>query len=175
MVFDKELRWKEHVQQAVKRATQVNIALGGIRHLRPEQMRQLYQACVVPIVDYASTVWHNPLKDKTHLRALGTVQRTALIRVLSAFKTVSTAALEIESFTLPTHLRMKQCAEIVTARLCTLPWKQSTQRRNRHGRHQPLQKSTSNQTGTKPKRKHLPDRKQPASRSSPMHQDNTTT
>ncbi|CEL11943.1 Putative Reverse transcriptase [Aspergillus calidoustus] len=121
VIFDKELRWKEHVQQAVKRATQVNVALGGLRHLRPEQMRQPYQACVVPIVDYTSTVWHNQLKDKTHLRTLGTVQRTALIRVLSAFKTVSTAALEIESFTLPTHLRMKQRAQIVAARLCTLP------------------------------------------------------
>ena len=34
------------MQQAVKRATRVNIALGGLRYLRPEQMRQLYQACV---------------------------------------------------------------------------------------------------------------------------------
>ena len=67
-------------------------------------MRQLYQACVVPIMDYASTVWHNPLKDKIHLRTLETVQQTTLIHVLSAFKTVSTAALEIESFMLPTHL-----------------------------------------------------------------------
>ena len=85
VIFDQELRWKQHVQQAVKRATKVNIAVGGLRHLRPAQMRQLYQACVTPVVDYASTVWHNPLKDKTHLRVLGTVQRAALIRILSAF------------------------------------------------------------------------------------------
>ena len=121
VVFNKELQWKEHVQQAVKRATQVNIALGGIRHLRPEQMRQLYQACVVPIVDYTSTVWHNPLKNKTHLRTLGTVQQTALIHILSAFKTVSTAALEVESSMLPTHLQLKQHTQLVTARLSMLP------------------------------------------------------
>jgi ribonuclease HI len=121
VIFDKELRWKEHVQQAVKRATQVNLSLGGLRHLRPEQMRQLYQACVIPIVDYASSVWHNPLRDKIHLRTLGTVQRTALIRILSSFKTVSTIALEVESHTLPTHLRLKQRAQIVAARLSTLP------------------------------------------------------
>jgi hypothetical protein len=66
---------EKNIQQAVKRA-KVNIAL-----VRPEQMRQLYQACVVPVVDYASTVWHNPLKDKTHLRNLGTIQWTALIRI----------------------------------------------------------------------------------------------
>src|SRR5699024_6686248 len=121
VIFDKEMRWKEHVQQAVKRATRVNIALGGLRHLRPEQMRQLYQACVAPIVDYASAVWHNPLKDKTHLRSLRTVQRTALIRILSAFKTASTTALEVESHMLPTHLRLKQRAQILAARLSTLP------------------------------------------------------
>jgi hypothetical protein len=121
VVFDKEMRWKEHVQQAVKRATQVNITLGGLRHLRPEQMRQLYQACVTPIVDYASTVWHNRLRDKTHLKTLGTVQRAALIRIVSAFKTVSTAALEVESHILPTHLRLKRRAQVVAACLSTLP------------------------------------------------------
>lgn len=84
-------------------------------------MRQLYQACVAPIVDYASTVWHNPLKDKTHLRSLRTVQRTALIRILSAFKTASATALEIESYMLPTHLRLKHRAQILAARLSTLP------------------------------------------------------
>ncbi|CEL10491.1 Putative Reverse transcriptase [Aspergillus calidoustus] len=121
VIFDKEMRWKEHVQQAVKRATRVNITLGGLRHLRPEQMRQLYQACVTPIVDYASTVWHKPLRDKIHLRTLGTVQRTALIRILSAFRTVSTPALEAEAHILPTHLRLKQRAQIVAACLSTLP------------------------------------------------------
>jgi hypothetical protein len=61
VVFDQELRWKYHIQQAVKRATKTTIALCGLRHLRPEQMRQLYQACITPVVDYASTVWDEPL------------------------------------------------------------------------------------------------------------------
>jgi len=30
VIFDQELRWKEHVQQAIKRATKVAIALAGI-------------------------------------------------------------------------------------------------------------------------------------------------
>ncbi|KAF4228839.1 hypothetical protein CNMCM8980_000121 [Aspergillus fumigatiaffinis] len=121
VIFDRELRWKEHVQQVIKRATKVNIALGGLRHLRPEQMRQLYQACVVPVVDYASAVWHNPLRDRTLLRQLATVQRTALTRILSAFRTVSTQALEVESYTLPTRLRLKQRSQIVAACLSTVP------------------------------------------------------
>ncbi|CEJ55656.1 hypothetical protein PMG11_01904 [Penicillium brasilianum] len=121
VMFDQELRWKEHVQQAIKRATKVTIALSGLRHLRPEQMRQLYQACVTPIVDYASTVWHDPLRDKTHLRQLNTIQRASLIRILSAFRTVATATLEVEAYILPTHLRLRHRAQRTITRLHTLP------------------------------------------------------
>jgi ribonuclease HI len=121
VVFDQESRWKDHVQQAVKRATKTTIALCGLRYLRPEQMRQLYQACITPVVDYASTVWHDPLRDKTHLRHLNTVQRTPLIRILSAFRTVATATLEVEAHVLPTHLRLRHRAQRTIARLHTLP------------------------------------------------------
>ena len=119
VMFDQELRWKEHVQQAIKRATKVTIALSGLRHLRPEQMRQLYQGCVTPIVDYASTVWHDPLRDKTHLRQLNTTQRASLIRILSAFRTVATTTLEVEAYILPTHLRLRHRAQRTIARLHT--------------------------------------------------------
>lgn len=121
VIFDQELRWKEHIQQAVKRATQANVALGGLRHLRPEQMRQLYEACVTPVVDYASTVWHDPLGDKTHLRHLRTVQRTALIRILSAFRTVVTSTMEVKAHILPTHFRLRHRAQSTITRLHTLP------------------------------------------------------
>ncbi|KAI3045365.1 hypothetical protein CBS147353_11800 [Aspergillus niger] len=121
VVWDRELRWKEHVQQAVKRAIKTNIALAGLRHLRLGQMRQVYQACVTPIMDYASTVWHNPLKDKRHLKWLDTVQRSALIRILSAFRTIATATMEVETYVLPTHLRLKQGVQEVIVKLCTPP------------------------------------------------------
>jgi ribonuclease HI len=121
VIFDHELRWKEHVQQAIKRATKVAVALAGLRHLRPEQMRQIYQACITPVVDYASTVWHDPLRDKTHLRHVNTVQRAPLIRILSAFKTVATTTLEVEAHILPTNLRLRHRAQQTITRLHTLP------------------------------------------------------
>lgn len=121
VVFDREMRWKEHVQQVVKRAARAVSATSGLRHLRPMQMRQLYQACVTPVVDYASTVWHDPLKDKMHLRALATIQREALIRILSAFKTVATQTMEVEAYLPPTRLRLKQRAQQVVLDLYTLP------------------------------------------------------
>ncbi|KAJ5340349.1 hypothetical protein N7541_009473, partial [Penicillium brevicompactum] len=119
--FDQEMRWKEHVQQVIKHATKVTVALGGLRHLRPEQMRQLYQSCVTPVVDYASTVWHDPLRDKFHLRHLNTVERTSLLRILSAFRTVATTTLEAEAHILSTHLRLRHRAQRTIANLHTLP------------------------------------------------------
>jgi hypothetical protein len=95
--------------------------MSGLRHLRPIQMRQLYRACVAPVGDYASTVWHDPLKDKMHLRTLNTVQREALIRVVSAFKTVATQTLEVEAYIPSTRLRLKQRSQRVVAKLHTLP------------------------------------------------------
>ncbi|KAI1830251.1 hypothetical protein DTO027I6_8939 [Penicillium roqueforti] len=84
-------------------------------------MRQLYQSYITPVLDYASTVWHNPLRDKTHLRHLNTVQRTSLVRILSAFRTVATATLEVEAHILPTHLRLRHRAQRTIANLHTLP------------------------------------------------------
>jgi hypothetical protein len=85
VVFDQEMRWKDHVQQAVKKATTTTLGMSGLRHLRPAQLRQIHQACVLPKLDYASTVWHNRRKDKGHLRVFGTVLRAALLRIISAF------------------------------------------------------------------------------------------
>lgn len=80
---------------AVEQADKVNIALGGLR--------QLYEACVTPVVYYISTVWHGPLRYKTHLRHLRTAQRAALIRVLSAFRPVATTTLVVKAHVLLTH------------------------------------------------------------------------
>jgi len=121
VLFDDELRWKDHVQQAVKAATTTALGMGGLRHLRPAQMKQIYQACVLPKLDYASTVWHNPNRDKGHLRVLDTVQRAALLRTVSAFKSVATRVLEVECHTLPTRLRLKKRGQEVVLRLCSLP------------------------------------------------------
>ncbi|OQD73992.1 hypothetical protein PENANT_c192G05394 [Penicillium antarcticum] len=99
---------------------QGDVALGGLRHLRSEQMGQLYQTCVTPIVDYASTVWHDPLQDKPHLRHY-TVQGTVLSRILSPFRAVETTVLKAEALILPTHLRLRHRAQRTIARLHSLP------------------------------------------------------
>ena len=121
VVFGQELRWKAHVQQVVKRATKAALGMGGLKNLRPTQMTQLYRACVVPQLEYASTVWHNPNRDIMHLRSLASVQRTALLKILSAFRTVATQTLEVEAYVPPTGLRLKRRAQDTISCLYTLP------------------------------------------------------
>jgi len=66
-------------------------------------------------------VWHNPNRDKGHLRVLNTVQRAALLRIVSAFRSVATQVLEVECHILPTRLGLKQRGQEVVLRLCSLP------------------------------------------------------
>lgn len=70
---------------------------------------------------YASPVWNNHLKDERGLRILDTVQKSALIRVLSAIRTDATTTIEVESYRMPTHLRLKQRAQNAIVSVCTLP------------------------------------------------------
>lgn len=65
--------------------------------------------------NYTSTVWLHPLKEKGHVKALGTVQRTGLIRVLSG--PVAPQRLEVENYVKPTWLQFQQRAANVIARI----------------------------------------------------------
>jgi ribonuclease HI len=120
VMFDTELRWRAHAQRISKRATSTCIGISRLRHLRPKQMRQLYQACVVPKLDYASTVWYRQGRV-WQTSILRKIQRKAAIRIISAFRTVATETLDIEANLLPTHLRLKQRALNVLGKLKTLP------------------------------------------------------
>jgi hypothetical protein len=71
--------------------------------------------------DPSKSVWHDPFKDKLHLRTLNTIQRDVLIRILSAFRTTATQALEMEAYVPSTRLRLKRRGRDVVASLFTQP------------------------------------------------------
>lgn len=111
------------MQQVVKRATKVNIALGGLRHPRPEQMRQLYGS--------TKHAWHRWLtthqqcgitpSNTKRIYNYSVDQRATLIRILSAFRTVATQTLEVEAHVWPTNLRLTHHAKNISTRLHTFP------------------------------------------------------
>ena len=102
------------MQQEAKRATKVNITLGGLRQLRPEQIRQLYQAYIALVVDRASTVWH---KRPTAGHGSTIYAQPHPLRVQNH----SDLHTEVEAYVLLTHLRLRYCAQNTITRLHTLP------------------------------------------------------
>jgi ribonuclease HI len=75
------------------------ITLQRIKGLRPNQARQVYRSCVVPIMDYAASTWYGTSKKgtKTLLRPLIKTQRLGARLILRAWKAVALPVLEAEA------------------------------------------------------------------------------
>jgi ribonuclease HI len=130
VIFDKGLRFKEHVQHATKKGTKFALAIGRIANAKwgtqYQYIRQLFISVIAPRLDYAAIVWHRPAKyGQTHApfqtKSLSTAQRTAMKAILGAFRTTSTAALEVETNLAPTHLRLRRKILHTVTRMQTHP------------------------------------------------------
>ena len=129
VILDQQLRFKSHLQQAVKKGTNAALALSSIAKCSwgapYEHVRQLFQSVLAPRTDYAAVVWHRPRADgataaTTQVRKLTTVQRIAMKAVLDCYRTTLTAAMEIEADLQPTWLRLQSKVLLSTARMQSL-------------------------------------------------------
>jgi hypothetical protein len=118
--LDRKLTFHTHVQTKLAAAER---ALSGLLRLSSTEkglsignMRQLYQACVVPIADFGSEIWWKGQKGLE--RKLQTLQNTATRRILGAFRTTPTALLDVESALPPASIRLTQNQRRYA--LCTL-------------------------------------------------------
>jgi ribonuclease HI len=110
VIFDRELRFKEHVARAAKRGWQGVQALSRLRGIRPATARQLYNATVASKIDYAAAVWFSPYLGKAMpiwIRGLLTpIQRVAAKAITNCFRTVAEEAACAEAHMLPTQARL---------------------------------------------------------------------
>ena len=128
VIFDKQLRFKQHMAQVVKKGTSAAIALAGIAKCNwgaPfQQVRQLFQAVIAPKIDYGAIVWHRP-KDKgtmgtRQVKELTTIQRIAMKAILGCYRTTPTTAMEIEAGLAPTWIRLQTKTLIAVTRMQSL-------------------------------------------------------
>ena len=64
VTIDNKLTFKDHIQEKCKKATTVLNMLRRNLHFAPKAVKcKAYQACVLPIIEYASTCW-SPTSDK---------------------------------------------------------------------------------------------------------------
>jgi hypothetical protein len=74
VIMDLELRYKNHIADTAAKGLKAALALKRLKAISPSSARQLFNATVVPIVDYASSVWMHILNISIK-RALNRVQR----------------------------------------------------------------------------------------------------
>ena len=84
-------------------------------------MRMMYNACVLPVLTYGCPIWYNKHKPQKHLlNELKKVQNVALRRILGAFRTTQTAALNVLAHVPPIELTIRKLSEGYALRLFRL-------------------------------------------------------
>jgi hypothetical protein len=133
--IDQELRWHQHVQQAVQKATNLLFAVKRLTRpsfgLPERHVRQLYTSMVLPKLEYALPVWYTPLRQNNkmgrqtgslgHTKILEKVQRLGCILITGAYRSTATDVLELHAMIPPVHLRLDDTCHREAIRLSTLP------------------------------------------------------
>ena len=116
VIFDNKLRYKCHIQHAVKKGTRAALALAGIANCKwgtPHNLvRRLFQSVIAPRMDYGAIIWHRPLANGStaqsmQMKKFTTVQRIAMKTILGCFRTTATMAMTIESDLVPAWIRLQ--------------------------------------------------------------------
>ena len=123
--LDSKLNFKAHVATKVAAAQR---ALAGLLRLSNTEkglsighMRQLYQACVVPVADFGSEIWWRSKGQDSLCRKLQLLQNTATRRILGAFRTTPTTLLDLEAALPPAQIRLTYAQRRYALRLLRLP------------------------------------------------------
>lgn len=113
--LNSKLGFKEHTKMDRAKAVKTTVAL---TRLMPNvggpspTKRKLLTSVVNSQLLYAAPVWHPTIKFRNHRQLLLGPQRTMALRVASAYRTVSTAAILVVAGTVPVHLMAKCRAEL---------------------------------------------------------------
>lgn len=124
--FDRALSFDAHIRAARNKASgaleRLRMLANTRSGLHQTMCRQLYIACVLPILTYASVVWHKGSDSygmKGKVDTLDKVQRKALRWITGAFRTTPVRALELEAGILPMKHQLDLIRGLYATRLLT--------------------------------------------------------
>jgi hypothetical protein len=120
VVMDSGLRYKKHIARTVTKGLSAALALKRLKMLSPSTARQLFNATVAPVMDYASNAWMHAIKEPA-MAALNRAQRIRAQAITGAFRTVSVAIAEAEAYIRPVHQRLSERATTLWIYIHTLP------------------------------------------------------
>jgi len=129
VIFDQDLKYRAHTNQAVKKGTQFGLVIGSIARATwgaPFQyLRRLFTAVAAPRMDSAAVIWHRPEDMRSPIlqqqTKFSTVRRQIMKTMLGCFRTTATDALENETSLLPPRLRLREKVLKFVTRMLTAP------------------------------------------------------
>lgn len=130
LILDTQLRWKphtEHIQGKTNKSIQALSSLAGSTWgMGLKDIRQIYQAVVVPQIFYASSAWGvNKTTKEGHTKqlttTLGSIQAKAARVIGGAFKATSIPALNVEMHLLPMKQQLWKMKNMALARILATP------------------------------------------------------
>ena len=87
---------------------------GGLRH---QNMKILYNTCILLTITYASPVWWNSKKGQ--IKKIENIQNRCLRTILPVFHTTPIHAMQVESGTPPLQIRLDHMKQRAVVRLAT--------------------------------------------------------
>lgn len=111
VIFDSELRFKDHLAKVKTRGWRSASQLKRLSNLAPKAARQLYLATVASKTDYAAAVWYAQFigskADNSTGKILNPIQRIGAQAVVKSFRTTSVEAASAEATLLLPHFRLQ--------------------------------------------------------------------
>ena len=104
VIMDSGLRYRTHIARTATKGLSAALALKRLRMLSPASARQLFNATVAPVLDYASNVWMHAVHESA-MSLLNRAQKIGAQAVTGAFHTVALAVAEAEAYIRPIRQR----------------------------------------------------------------------
>ena len=115
-IFDKKLMFHQHIDFYTNKSIFTVKYMKFLRNsncsINPLQKQLLYRMCILPIVLYGFQLWfYNRAPMMYHLKALGKMQRRAVIWILMAFKTSLLYDIKAIAELIPIKLHLQKLGE----------------------------------------------------------------
>jgi len=112
VIIDPRRSYREHVEDISHKSKEMFTRLRSMTSANwgVEQSTSLviYKGVFLPRITYAASIWQKALELKCSITTLGSTQRDALRAITGAYRTTSTAALQVISGQLPLDLEVKR-------------------------------------------------------------------
>ncbi len=115
VILDSRLKFKEHLENTTSKANKIYNSLSRMMANRGcvrSSRRFLIAKAMRSVILYAAPIWIQALDTKSYAKPIITVHRLSAIRVISAFRTVSSDAAEVLASMVPIDIQGNEFARL---------------------------------------------------------------